>query len=451
MKKVGRYEIRGLLGRGGMGMVYKVSMPVVGKLVALKRLAPHPNLVSLLGREEIHHRFVTEAVTMARLRHPNIVAIWDFHDDENLTYFVMEYFCKSLGSVIGETYRVERSSRVLSVDKAIDYTLQVLAGLERLHNGGIIHRDIKPYNVLITEQDTAKITDFGLSALHGETFGGPSNLMVGSPYYAAPEQEANPNDVDVRADLYPVGVMLHRMLTGVLPTEETKAVEHHHPDLDESWDAFLAQSMAADRKDRFESAKAMSTALEALKVRWEEKKEKICRVQGLESEPRSSAASSGLTLRSRQEKVAPGGARSRFGLDEKWRPQDYVQNDFRVREGDTVKDKRTGLLWQQAGSDYPLTWHEAHDYVAALNAEEAGGADGWRLPTIEEIMSLLTQIPRAGDLCMAPIFSPTQRWLWSCDRSSFVAAWYADVELGYVAWQDFSCYYYVRAVSTDRD
>ena len=116
-----------------------------------------------------------------------------------------------------------------------------------------------------------------------------------------------------------------------------------------------------------------------------------------------------------------------------------------------VKDHRTGLVWQQGGSDYPLTWYEAHDYVAALNAAKTAGAHGWRLPTVDEVMSLLTQIPRAGDLCMEPVFSPTQRWLWSCDRSSFVAAWYADVELGYVARQDFSCYYYVRAVSSDRD
>ncbi len=112
----------------------------MGKVVALKLLRPHPNLVTLLGEKEVRRRFVTEAVTMARLRHPNIVSIWDFHDSEDLSFFVMEYFCNSLGLIIGETYRVEDPSRILSVDRAIDYTLQILVGLSRLHQAGIIHQ-----------------------------------------------------------------------------------------------------------------------------------------------------------------------------------------------------------------------------------------------------------------------------------------------------------------------
>jgi serine/threonine protein kinase len=192
MKKIGKYEVCGLLGKGGMGTVYKVRMPVVGKVVALKLFRPHPNLVTLLGEEETRRYFVKEAITMAGLRHPNIVAIWDFHGSKDLTFFVMEYFCNNLGLIIGETYRVEEPSRIVSVDKAIDYTRQILVGLSRLHQAGIIHRDIKPYNILVTDQNTVKITDFGLSKLRGEDFGKPSNLMVGSPYYAAPEQEEDP-------------------------------------------------------------------------------------------------------------------------------------------------------------------------------------------------------------------------------------------------------------------
>jgi serine/threonine-protein kinase len=104
---------------------------------------------------------------MAGLRHPNIVAIWDFHESEDLTFLVMEYFCNNLGVIIGETYRVEEPSRIVSVDKAIHYTRQTLEGLSRLHQAGIIHRDVKPYNILVTDEDTAKITDFGLSKRAG--------------------------------------------------------------------------------------------------------------------------------------------------------------------------------------------------------------------------------------------------------------------------------------------
>jgi len=448
MKTVGKYEIRGLLGKGGMGVVYKVRMPVVGKLVALKLLAPHPNLVSLLGEAEIHRRFVAEAVVMARLKHPNIVAIWDFHDAQDLTFFVMEYFCKNLGAVIGETYRVETASRVLNIDKALHYTGEILAGLQRLHHAGIVHRDIKPYNVLITEQDTAKITDFGLSALHGETFGGASNLKVGSPYYAAPEQEADPNQVDRRADLYPVGVMFYRMLTGELPLEERKSLRTHHPDLDDPWDDFVARAMAEDRQHRFPTAQAMATALDDLKRDWAKKKERVCTYQHPQNAAALSSDLSPIRLRRRPIKVRPSLARERFGVDDKWRPQTYMQNDFHLLSNEMVKDNRTGLRWERRGCPYPLTWHEAHEYVTGLNRQGPAEAPEWRLPTIEELLSLLTEIPRAGDLCTEPVFGTTQRWLWSGDRRSYVAAWYANIELGYVAWQDFSCYYYVRAVSS---
>ena len=140
MKKIGKYEICGLLGKGGMGIVYKARVPVIGKVVALKLLSPHPNLVALLGKEEIRRNFVTEAMTMASLRHPHIAAVWDFHDSDNLTFFVMEYYCNNLGTMIGETYRVEEPSRTVAVDKAIDYTRQILVGLSRLHEAHIVHR-----------------------------------------------------------------------------------------------------------------------------------------------------------------------------------------------------------------------------------------------------------------------------------------------------------------------
>jgi len=448
MKKIGKYEVCGLLGKGGMGMVYKVRMPVVGKVVALKLLSPHPNLVALLGEQEVRKRFVTEAVTMARLRHPHLVGIWDFHDSKALTFFIMEYFCNNLGVIIGETYRVEEPSRIVSVDKAIHYTGQVLKGLRRLHEAGIIHRDIKPYNILVTDQDNVKITDFGLSQLRGETFRGPRNLMVGSPYYAAPEQEEDPNQVDARADLYPVGVMLYRMLAGELPIDGFRGLSECNPDLDPDWDDFMLKAVAPDRENRFPSAKAMLGALDRLRAGWEEKKERVCDMPFVEP-MKEKAPGSGQRPHSESIKVRPGHARKAFGVDARWRPVHYTANDFRANKEGTVTDRATGLVWQRAGSDYPVTWHEAHEYVERLNQERFGAHANWRLPTVNELISLITDVPRAGDLCIEPIFDPTERWLWSSDRCSFVSAWYVSVDLGYVSWQDFTCYYYVRAVCSE--
>ena len=447
MKKIGKYEVCGLFGKGGMGLVYKVRMPVIGKVVALKLLAPHPNLVGLLGEEEIKRRFVSEAVTMASLRHPYIVSIWDFHDTPELSFFVMEYYCNNLGLIIGETYRVESPSRMLSVDKAIHYIHQILVGLSRLHQAGIIHRDVKPYNIMVTDQDTVKIGDFGLSKLRGETFRGPDNLMVGSPYYAAPEQEEDPNQVDCRADLYPLGMMLYRMLAGELPIDKFKSLSESNPDLDAAWDGFVLKAIANERESRFASAKEMLEALNDLQVAWEGKKERVCEMPPADISKSARRDVSKQTLRSKSVKVRPRQAREVFGADALWRPVHYVINDFQENSHGTVTDKATGLLWEQAGSDYPMTWHEAHGYIEQLNRGRFAGCTNWRLPTVDELMSLLTPAPRAADLCIEPIFDQDKRWLWSSDKRSFVAAWYVSIDMGFISWQDSTCYYYVRAVS----
>ncbi len=229
VKSIGKYIVRGLLGRGGMARVYKVEIPIIRKIAALKRLAPNPLLETMMGREKLHQLFVSEAITMANLRHRHIVEIRDFEDSRPAPFYIMDYFAHNLGERIGESYQTDLPSRVISPDKAIDYTRQILSGLARLHAAGIIHRDIKPFNLLITDDDTVKICDFGLSKLRGEIFSGPGNVNVGSPWYAAPEQEVDPNQVGPAADIYPVGVMLYRMLTGHLPQAPPQPVCQFNP------------------------------------------------------------------------------------------------------------------------------------------------------------------------------------------------------------------------------
>jgi hypothetical protein len=120
--------------------------------------------------------------------------------------------------------------------------------------------------------------------------------------------------------------------------------------------------------------------------------------------------------------------------------------DYTAPSADMVFDRATHLVWQRAGSRYPHPWSQAHAYIQRLNAERFAGHDNWRLPTIDELVTLLRPAPQIQDLCIAPLFDPRQRWLWSSDRRSFVAAYYVDVQLGFVGWQDLSAAYYVRAV-----
>ena len=456
--KIGRYEVCGMLGRGGMARVYKVKSPVLEKIEALKLLAPDPMLETLVGREKLEAMFKSEATTMASLRHPNIVDVRDFDRDDGTPFYVMDYYCNNLGAMIGESYRTELPSRVIRLDKTAHYALQILEGLARLHHAGIIHRDIKPFNILVTEQDTAKIGDFGLSKLRGEAFRGPSNLNVGSPFYAAPEQEENPDDVDFSADVYPVGVMLYRMCTGELPDQypsRPKPPSLANPDLDEDWDRFILTAMHPDRRKRFRSAAEMAEKLAELLTQWKRRQEKSCKITDMDGGSRRRAARVGTPsfsgkLRKEAAKVCPSHARALFGLDDLWRPSGYVANDYVINADETVADRATGLLWQQGGSPYPLDRNRALEYIDDLNGTRFALRDDWRLPTVEELCSLLTPTPQGDDFCMGPVFDRTQKWLWSIDRRSFQAGWYVSVDLGFVAWHDFSGYYYVRAVCDAR-
>lgn len=446
MKTIGKYKIRGLLGRGGMGKVYKVELPVIRKIAALKLLSPNPHLVQLMGKNAIRNLFISEAVIMSNLRHPHIVEIWNFDETEDgKLFYVMDYYFNNLGIMIGESYITEASSRVIKLDKAIKYTRQILLGLACLHHFDIVHRDIKPYNILVTDLDTIKICDFGLSKLRGEDFKGPENLKVGSPWYAAPEQEANPDQADRRSDIYSVGIMLYRMLTGELPRKNYKKPSKMNADLDSIWDAFIAKAIATEQQNRFGDAKEMLKELDFLEMAWKEKKEKICKIAP-ESTVVKNFPSHSTTLRSYPVKVNPQRGRTVFSTNQLWQPSRYFENDFQILSNGIVLDNATGLIWQKSGSEYPLTWPQAHEYIKELNQERFGGYRHWRLPTTEELMSLLTPTPHGEDFCMEPVFDSKKKWLWSCDRRSYMAAWYVSADMGFVSWQDFSAYYYVRGV-----
>ena len=450
MKYIGKYKIRGLLGRGGMGRIYKVEHPQIGKIFALKLLRPHPVLFDLMGREKIVAMFKAEAVTMAGLRHPNIIEILDYDEADGNHFYLMEYYVNNLGVMIGETYRTEQPSRKLKIDKVIHYAAQTLGGLDGLHHAGIIHRDIKPYNLLVTDQDTIKICDFGLSKIRGEKFSGPTNLKLGSAWYAPPEQEEDPDSVDFSADLYAVGITVYRMLTGILPSSDHLPVGRFNSDLDDAWDDFLTKATAPNPAHRYVSAAQMLADLQLLQAAWQEKKEQICHLPEPEKTASARAVTTPVHPRSCCIKVDPRNAGKIFGLDDLWRPARYLSNAFALEPDKTVKDRATGLVWQQAGSKFPLNRPQAVAYIEQLNASNFAGSRTWRLPTVEELMTLLTELPQGDDFCIEPIFDPTQKWIWSCDRRSFTAAWYISVDLGYVAWQDFSGYRYVRAVRTGR-
>ncbi|MCE5335293.1 MAG: protein kinase [Desulfobacteraceae bacterium] len=443
---IGKYVVCGLLGRGGMGAVYKVRLPHAGRTVALKLLAPHPHLTVLLGNDAIRERFVSEASKIASFHHPNVIEILDFDFDGANPFFTMEYYCLDLGRLIGESRQPDVPSRMLRVECTIRYAQQILHGLGRLHRAGIVHRDIKPANLMITDEDCIKICDFGFSKLRGERMNRPGQLLVGSPYYAAPEQEKDPDAVDCRADLYSAGATIYRMLTGLLPEDHIRPPSLCRPDADANWDDFIARALASDQEHRFASAAEMIEALEELSLRWETRKAEFCRfaIQGKEQ----SSGTERRKLRAAPLKVRPSRAPEVFDCDTLMQPLRFLEDESALSAGDcVVTDSRTGLLWQRFGSEDPLDREDALNYIACLNEQGFGGRRNWRLPTANELLSTLKQPELGIRDCLASAFSGRQRLLWSSDRCTFVSGWFVNAELGFAACADFTCRFHVRATT----
>lgn len=469
MRRIGRYVILGLLGRGGMGAVYKASMPRTGRVVAVKVLAPSEELAATADAESLRRNFFREAALMARIRHPGVAQVLDVDEDERgRPFFVMEYYCNNLGAQLGEGYRVEEPARRLGVERSLSLARQLASALARLHHEGIVHRDVKPYNMMLAETppdfgpacpgDELKLIDFGLSRLRGEAAPGrPRGAVVGSPYYAAPEQEADPDHADARADVFSAGVTLFRCLTGRLP-QEGAAASALREGLDGRFDAFFERCCAEDPGARPQTARDLLAELDGLAAHWEKLRADACALppedvsgsfQAAGADAALGALLGGSGPRAQPVRQPLRGARGGFGLDALWRPRGFVPGRFAEQDGQLVRDGLAGLVWERGGSPYAVTLAGAREHAARLNAERFGGRGGWRLPTVEELCTLLTPEQDLRSLCLPAVFSPAQRRLWSADLKSHTAAWYADAEHGFVWWQDATCEFFARCVTSE--
>ncbi|HEX9761310.1 MAG TPA: serine/threonine-protein kinase, partial [Candidatus Acidoferrales bacterium] len=206
--KAGRYELLEELGRGAMGVVYRAHDPVIGRTVAVKtmRVAGHD---SGLSQEELLRRFHTEARAAGLLSHPNIVAVYDAGNEDELLYITMELVeGKSLQQVIGARHAFPLA-RVLRLMK------QACSALEFAHQHNVIHRDVKPANLILTPDDTLKISDFGTAKiLQFKT--AQTGQIIGTPSYMSPEQIKG-RPVDGRSDIFSLGGVLYELITGEKP------------------------------------------------------------------------------------------------------------------------------------------------------------------------------------------------------------------------------------------
>jgi predicted Ser/Thr protein kinase len=245
-------EVMGLLGKGGMGAVYKARQPGLDRLVALKILPAEGNADSGFA-----DRFTREARALARLNHPNIISVYEFGRVDGLHFFIMEF-------VDGVNLRQLQKNARLSPREALQIVPQICDALQYAHDEGVVHRDIKPENVLIDRKGRVKIADFGLAKILGREaqdlrLTGEGQVM-GTPNYMAPEQVEHPLDVDHRADIFSLGVVFYEMLTGELPLGKFPPPSRKVK-VDVRLDEVVLHALEKEPERRYQQANEVKTAV----------------------------------------------------------------------------------------------------------------------------------------------------------------------------------------------
>lgn len=265
-----RYKILHRTGEGGMAVVYQALDTLTDMTVAIKILREE-----YLADEEYRQRFRNESRAISLLSHKNIVKVYDISDAEDMQYIVMEY----IDGITLKEYIVQQG--VLSWKEAVHFTTQILKALQHAHDKGIVHRDVKPQNIMLLENGDIKVTDFGIAYFAGSAGGAASaknSRTIGSVHYIAPEQ-ASGNSTDARADIYSVGVILYEMLTGRLPfdADETVKIALMHlqadpaqprsinPSIPEGLEEITMQAMQKDPAFRYQHAADMLMDIEDFK------------------------------------------------------------------------------------------------------------------------------------------------------------------------------------------
>jgi len=260
---IGKYQIQGVLGQGGMGIVYRAFDPAIHRPVAVKTITK-----SALDPSDLQYvltRFRHEAQAVGRLTHPRITAIYDYGEDMDIAYIVMEL-------VNGQSlfHHIQNQAK-FGLKEIGEMIRQLLDGLGYAHELGVVHRDIKPSNILINDDGRLKLTDFGIARLDSSTLTQVGEIM-GSPGYMSPEQFLG-IDIDARSDLYSVGVIAYELLTNRRPftgnnaevmrqalNERPVNPSEHNPKISVQLDWAVQKALAKKQADRFQSAKEFSDA-----------------------------------------------------------------------------------------------------------------------------------------------------------------------------------------------
>jgi serine/threonine-protein kinase len=263
-KKIGRYKILGELGRGAMGVVYRAQDPALDRVVALKTILLNEDSGA---RRDYQKRFSLEARAAGKLTHPNIVTTYDFGEEGDLAYLAMEL-------LEGTELRERMNDGALPVAEAVGIAIQVADGLGFAHERGVVHRDVKPANIMLLERGDVKIMDFGIARMRSADQMTSTGIVVGTPRFMSPEQVSG-QPVDQRSDLFSLGVVLYEMLTGEpafsgedtpqiahkITRLEPEAPSHKNPEVTSMLDFVVARVLKKDPEVRYQDAYELAADL----------------------------------------------------------------------------------------------------------------------------------------------------------------------------------------------
>jgi len=377
----GKYRIIEEIGRGGMGVVYKAEDIKLQRAVALKFLPPH-----LADSAELEERFLIEAQAAAALSHPNICVIHEVGESEERPYIAMEY-------VEGETLRDRIKHGPLKLEEALDYAVQIAAGLGEAHGKGIIHRDIKSANIMVTKKGQAKVMDFGLAKLRGGSSLTKSRTTLGTIAYMSPEQ-ARGDELDQRTDIWSLGVVLYEMLAGRLPFQgdhdqsviysilhqEPESLIKARPGTAPDLEHVVGQALAKKPADRYQTMEELREDLSAIaeglkplkaKARPAAVKLAVLPFANLTGDPEQEYLSDGLT----QEMIAQLG---------RLHPESLSV----IARTSVMRYKKTETPIDQIGRELGV------DYVLEGSAQREGG----RVRVIAELIQVQDQIQLWADI-----------------------------------------------------
>jgi serine/threonine protein kinase len=269
LSAIGKYRVEGIIGRGAIGIVYKCFDPNICRPVAIKTLRREV-LANVDDPKALLQRFASEARAAGNCQHPNIVTVFDYVEQDNAPFIIMEYVCANTLD------NITHSGILVPLHQVGEIMVQLLSALEHAHAKGVIHRDVKPANILCPAATSIKVTDFGVARFQDLGLTRAGGGALGTPNYMSPEQFLG-REVDGRSDLFATGVILFQLLTGTKPytaadipelmrkllNQAPPALATLRPELPSQLDRVLQKALARNPSDRFQSAPAFSSALTA--------------------------------------------------------------------------------------------------------------------------------------------------------------------------------------------